>query len=54
MKTKPTNKKIWPCATCKDNTPEKPKIEWGCCNDGLGICEKCLDYGREKSMRGEA
>ena len=43
---------VWPCGSCPDSM--NGKMEWGCCNGGLGICEKCLDYWREKSMRGEA
>lgn len=38
---KKKQKPIWPCPKCKDNGPKR---EWGICNDGLGICEECLDY----------
>lgn len=34
----------YPCDACA----EKDFAAYGACNHGIGICEKCLDYWKER------
>ena len=37
---------INPCENCK----EKPLAAIGACNNGFGICKKCMDYQRKQMI----
>ena len=40
--TSPNPSPVCPCKTCTDNA--NGRRECGVCNNGLGICEACMEY----------